>query len=391
MNDMNIVIIGSGMYVCGRGTEGYGTVVPALLQWAKNNTLGQVYVAARSAKGIKMAKAKIKRLSRDMGINTDFTYLCGKKSGKSAYVKALREVPRPACAIVAVPDNLHTEIAGAAVRAGLHTLVVKPLAPTVKEAKALTALQKKHGVYCAVEFHKRLDLANHALRDAIRKRAIGSPLYFAVEYSQRKNIPYRHFKAWVENTNIFQYLGVHYADIVYFSTGATPLRAMAIGQKGWLVSKGINTYDSIEGVIEWKMPSGKKFVSHILTNWVDPESSSAMSDQKIKVIGTEGRFESDQKKRGITIVTDKNGTEEPNPYFCSAYGEKGEVSYIGYGIDSINTFLSDAALIEEGKLNIKYLEKERPTFRQAIVSTAVVEAVNESLRRNSMWVAIRGI
>ena len=44
------------------------------------------------------------------------------------------------------------------------------------------------------------------------------------------------------------------------------------------------------------MPDKTLFTETILTNWIDPENSSAMSDQKIKFIGTKGRFEADQKK-----------------------------------------------------------------------------------------------
>lgn len=249
-------------------------------------------------------------------------------------------------------------------------------------------MQKKNKVYCAVEFHKRFDYANLKLKDTVAQGLIGDPLYFLVEYSQRKSVPTRHFIKWVRNTNIFQYLGVHYVDIIYFATGAKPKRAMAIGQKNWLVSQRVNAYDSIQAVIEWQSKNGKSFTSCILTNWIDPEKSSAMSDQKIKVIGTRGRFESDQKRRGITIVTDKKGIEEPNPYFCSAYGRYGEVSYHGYGIDSICQFLDDVAEIESGNIGVNDLEGKRPTFKETIVTTAVLEAVNRSLKEGARWVNI---
>ena len=275
------------------------------------------------------------------------------------------------------------------ISAGLHTLVVKPLAPTTKEASRLIKLQKLNKVYCAVEFHKRLDAANLKLKDAIHDGAIGDPLYIMVEYSQRKSIPHKMFKKWVGHTNVFQYLGVHYVDIIYYITGASPVRAMALGQKNWLRSKGIDTYDSIQGMIEWRLPSGGRFVSCILTNWIDPENTSAMSDQKIKVIGTKGRIESDQKRRGIEIVTDDKGVEEPNPYFCCSYGMKGGRYYRGYGIDSIHQFLDDVSMIEDRKSNIAGLEGSRPTFNQSMTSTAVIEAINVSLQKNGKWVAIK--
>ena len=41
---MNIVVIGAGMNVCGRKTEGYGTIMPAICEWKKNKSRGEVFV-----------------------------------------------------------------------------------------------------------------------------------------------------------------------------------------------------------------------------------------------------------------------------------------------------------------------------------------------------------
>ena len=389
MKPINVLVVGTGMYVCGRGTEDSGTVIPAICEWKRDNKIGEVYIAGRSPEGVNIARGKIGNLQKKMNVKIPIRYFPGnKKDAPECYKEAIRKIPKPACAIVVVPDNLHRGIAGTAIEEGLHTLVVKPLAPTLKEVSELIELQQKKQVYCAVEFHKRFDYANLKLKDAILEGLIGKPLYFLVEYSQRRSIPTERFKKWVGSTNIFQYLGIHYVDIIYFATKAIPKRVTAIGQKGWLFSKGIDTYDSIEAVIEWEMPSGERFSSHILTNWIDPESTSAMSDQKIKVIGTKGRFESDQKRRGITIVTDERGIEEPNPYFCSAYGSAGRVTYRGYGIDSISQFLSDVIQLEAGLLKIDDLEDKRPTFRQSVVPTKVLEGVNKSLRDNGRWVKV---
>jgi hypothetical protein len=167
------------------------------------------------------------------------------------------------------------------------------------------------------------------------------------------------------------------------------LRATAVGQKGLLRSNGFDTYDAIEAIVEWRMPSGKNFISNIITNWIDPETTSSISDQRIKIVGTKGRYESDQKYRGIKIVTDEKGIEEPNPYFCSPYGPRGAMDYRGYGIDSVCQFLDDALNVESGKVAVADLEKKRPTFKQSIAPTAVLEAVNKSLKQRGAWMEIR--
>lgn len=387
---LNILIIGTGMYVCGRGTDGYGTILPAIYEWKKSGFGGDVYIAGTRLDGIRAVKEKAAALDKLYGFTVNINYYPQNEMNDSeAYRKAINDIPKPACVIVVVPDDLHRTVAGYAVEKGLHTLVVKPLAPTIKETLELVALQKKHGVYCAVEFHKRFDRSNLKLKDTLSSGSIGEPLYFIVEYSQRKSIPTEKFKKWVETTNIFQYLGIHYADIICWATGAVPLRAMASGQKNFLISRGIDAYDSIQAVIEWKMASGNVFASSFFTNWIDPENTSAMSDQRIKVIGTKGRYEADQKNRGIRIITDENGIEEPNPDFCSIYGTvAGDVTFRGYGIESVLQFFTDVCGIEAGTLKIAGLEGRRPTFKDSIIPTAIIEAVNKSLAENSKWINI---
>ncbi|MCP4268643.1 MAG: Gfo/Idh/MocA family oxidoreductase [Candidatus Brocadiaceae bacterium] len=385
---LNILVIGTGMYVCGRGTDGYGTILPAIYEWARSGSLGDIYVAGTHIEGINTVKGKFEKLNRLFGFDITPKYFPESDTyNPDAYKVAMCEIPRPACAIVVVPDHLHRDIAGDTVGNNIHTLVVKPLAPTVKEVNELIELQGKCGVYCTVEFHKRLDRSNLKLRDTVASGKIGDPLYFIVEYSQRKGIPEKKFKSWVEDTNIFQYLGIHYVDIIYFVTGAIPRRVMAIGQKNYLSSRGIDNYDSIQVVVEWVMPSGALFSSVILTNWIDPESSSAMSNQRIKVIGTKGRYEADQKKRGICVTSDKEGVEEPNPDFCSMYGSQdGDISFQGYGIDSITRFLNDVTMIENEQLKVEELDSKRPTFKESIVPTVIIEAVNRSIAEDGRWV-----
>jgi predicted dehydrogenase len=389
MKRLNVLVVGTGMYVCGRGTDSSGTIMPAVLESAKLGRIGKIYVAGRSRGGVKEAGKKIRSTSKAMGVGVQISYYSDSGDGVKGYIKAMKQVPKPACAIIAVPDRFHKEIASAAISSGLHTLVVKPFVTAAADAEALEKMRKGKGLYGAVEFHKRFDSANLKLKESIESGDIGDPLYFAVEFSQRKSIPSKVFRNWVETTNIFQYLGIHYADMVYFVTGAVPKRAMAVGQRNWLKSKGIDAFDAVEAMIEWRLPGGKKFVSSILTNWVDPESSSAMSDQKIKVIGTKGRFESDQKDRGITVVTDSGGICQPNPYFCSAYRSGAGVSYKGYGIDSITTFLGDVLDIEEGRRDVLWFEGKRPTFKDSITSTKILEAVNKSLKSDGKWVEIK--
>jgi predicted dehydrogenase len=388
---MNIIVIGAGMYVCGKGTDEFGTILPALFEWKRSGfDLGQVHVCGTTSESAveveKRATILSKKFNEEIQI---FAYPLNEKINTNTYLSILNQVSKPVCAIVVVPDHLHYKIIIECLKKGIHTLVVKPLVTKIQDAKELILFQKKYNIYGAVEYHKRFDRSNQKLKEVINNGRIGEPLYFIVEYSQRKTIPTKIFSQWVEKTNIFQYLGIHYVDIIYFSTHAKPLRVMATGQYGFLRDNGINAFDAVHGTVEWKAKNGNIFYSYIFTNWIDPDATSAMSDQKIKVIGTKGRYEADQKYRGIKIVSDDNGTEEVNPDFCSSYvTSSGAMSYKGYGIESIHTFINDVICLYQNRCTIKELEGKRPTFKDAIPSTAVIEGINKSLDNNGSWESV---
>jgi len=375
------------MYVCGRGTNTFGTVLPAIIKLYKTGLIEKVYIACKNKKSFIILDEKLSHLKKYYKV--DFKYVGYPKNenkNENAYLDALADLPDPSAVIIATPDHTHFTMAEASIKNGKHILVVKPLVPKVSEAIKLVELLKESKLYGAVEFHKRFDLANQHIKYSINEGQIGDPLYCHVEYSQPKFIPESIFANWISHTNIFQYLGVHYADIIYYTTKSTPTRLLSVGQKKYLVSKGIDTYDSIQTIIEWS--SG--LVSTILTSWVDPNCSPAISQQKIKWIGTAGRFESDQTNRGVSNIIDNSGYNEINPYFCNTYydNQDDSVEYKGYGIDSIQQFIYDVISVVTKERKPNYFEGKRPTFRESIISTSIVEGVNLSLENNGSWVEI---
>lgn len=387
---LNVLVVGAGMYVGGRGTSTYGTILPALNELYRAGLISTICVAATSKKSVQKLERKVVSLRKITGTGIEIVGFPQKGKNIAAYKGAL-SFCKPDCAIIAVPDHLHYRVASYLIETGVHTLVVKPLTCTVKETKKLINLVERKNTYGAVEFHKRYDEANLKLKDIMMNGKLGDILYINVEYSQKRVIPIKIFKKWVKNTNVFQYLGAHYVDIIYFVTGGKPLRVLATGQKKFLKQQGVSNYDSIQAIIEWRDSRKSKFISNILTNWIDPNTTSAMSDQKIKVVGTMGRYESDQKNRGIQVVTEKEGIEDINPYFTQDYPflrNKTKV-FKGYGIKSIKQFCRDVLSIKHGLNTPSDFKECRPTFKDSLFSTAVVEAVNLSLRNNSSWINVK--
>ena len=67
------------------------------------------------------------------------------------------------------------------------------------------------------------------------------------------------------------------------------------------------------------------------------------------------------------------------------YQEAGFTKWKGYGIESIKTFIKDTLDLENKKIKKNKLLEIRPSFEESIYSTAVLEAANKSLKKNSSW------
>ena len=384
---MKILVVGAGMYVTGREGSGYGTILSSLAQTSRELPIEHVTVIGTKPENQRHIQAAERKITDLLGTRMKIDYQI--VSGEPTIdLPELCEKGEFDCCIVSVPDHLHFSYTRELLNAGLHSLVVKPFTPTLAEAKELTRLQQAGGLHGVVEFHKRFDASNLYVLKQLRQDLLGDLLYFTVDYSQRISIPLDTFKEWSCKTNIFQYLGVHYVDLIYFLTGYKPVRCMATGMSGILRKRGIDAWDSVHAQILWACPEDETrcFLSQFSTNWIDPNCTSAMSDQKYKVVGTRGRIECDQKNRGVELVHEELGVNQINPYFSDFLPEQdGSMNFGGYGYESIRRFISDVLNVKNQRVTAKELELIRPSFRQALVSTAVVDAVNKSLLSGSEW------
>ena len=383
IDSLNIMVVGGGMYVSGRGTKSNGTIIPALLQGRKNKLVRKIGIVTTNSKTSLFAANKLKSLAKKMNINNSCDFYPKLKDDNNSYLSFAKEF-KPDAVIICVPDQLHFKISTELMSLGFHCLIVKPMATNISEAKKMYKLANQKKIVAQVEFHKRFDVANLILKDAIKNEKIGTPLNALVEYSQKKIIPEKIFKSWSKNTNVFQYLGVHYVDLIYFITGFKPLNVIAWGQKKYLKSKGIDTYDSIQVIVNWIRQDGGNFISTHLTNWIDSNKSSAMSDQKISILGTNGKLISDQKNRGMQIVSDIEGVNDVNPYFTNSHLNQNTIEYSGYGIDSVLSFVKDIIDYKSKNVTLKELDFNRPSFKNSLCSVSVIEAVNKSLKKNSI-------
>ena len=89
---------------------------------------------------------------------------------------------------IVVPSHLHCEVAIAALEAGKHVLLEKPMAITLEDCDAIVQTAQSQGRLLAVGHELRLSSMWKKVKDLIDDGFISTPQYCLVEVSRR---PYR--------------------------------------------------------------------------------------------------------------------------------------------------------------------------------------------------------
>src|SRR5205823_6035915 len=109
------------------------------------------------------------------------------------YKQMLKEVSSGAGGVDAVdvctPNGLHAENTIAALEAGNHVIVEKPMAMSSREGQAMLDASKKAGKQLIVGFQHRFDAKTKLIRDQIHANSFGKVLYVRAQALRRRGVP----------------------------------------------------------------------------------------------------------------------------------------------------------------------------------------------------------
>lgn len=146
----------------------------------------------------------VKKLSQDYGVK-----------GYTDYSKFLSSVD---AVVIAVPTFLHNKFASAALEAGKHVLLEKPMTKTVYFAEKLVNLAEKKNLFLQVGHIERFNAAVQELRNIVKKPY----LIQAQRMGPRSRI---------RDCGVVLDLMIHDIDIVMGIAGSKPVDVVAHGQK----------------------------------------------------------------------------------------------------------------------------------------------------------------
>lgn len=156
--------------------------------------------------------------------------------------------------VVATPTATHYTLAKAALRAGKHVLVMKPLTSSVEEAEELVDLAGRRGVRLAVDHTFVFTPAVRKLRSLVTSGELGDLYYFD---SVRVNLG-----LFQHDINVIWDLAPHDISILDYVVGGEPEEIGAVG-----VAHAGSRTENI-AYITIKYPN--RFLAHVHVNWLAP-------------------------------------------------------------------------------------------------------------------------
>ncbi|MCY1125637.1 Gfo/Idh/MocA family oxidoreductase [Frigidibacter sp. RF13] len=143
------------------------------------------------------------------------------------YYEALTET-RPDLAVIATYSDSHADYACAAMEAGAHVFVEKPLATTVADARRVVDCATANGRKLVVGYILRHHPSWQRL--IAEARALGGPYVFRLNLNQQSTgATWDTHKQLMQTTPPIVDCGVHYVDVMCQITDAKPVRVHGMG------------------------------------------------------------------------------------------------------------------------------------------------------------------
>jgi predicted dehydrogenase len=216
----------------------------------------------------------------------------------------IAEDPSLDCVSIATPDYAHAEYAIAALRAGKHVLLEKPMAMTVKDCQAIIAARDAGGAKLMVNYHNRWYPAFVEARRAIRAGEVGNPVSANFVLSDTISWVLRSMK-WGARSGPEWFLMSHIADLAFWLLGDEPATVSAMAAEGVLKSKGIETRDVVKATLRMRRGA----IVHMESSWILPASwRNPINEMWLSVQGETGRIDVSADQENITVAASEYRT-----------------------------------------------------------------------------------
>jgi predicted dehydrogenase len=184
---------------------------------------------------------------------------------------------------IATPDHGHLEPVLAALAAGKHVLVEKPLATDLDEARRMIAAARAAGRILMVNYSQRFVPEFHWAKRQIADGAIGRPTIVRSLKDDTIYVP-TEMLSWASRTSPIFFMTSHDLDLVHWYLEDRVEEVYAHEVSGVLRGRGVDVHDGVEALIRFRGGAVATFHS----SWIHPNGFPGLTDSWLQIIGTEG-------------------------------------------------------------------------------------------------------
>ena len=298
--------------------------------------------------------------------------------GDAPWVEIFDKHPDLDVVLIATPDHLHTAPILHALRRGCHVITEKPMCLDLTEADEIISLSEREGLVVGVDMHKRYDPDHLKIFGELGPQ-LGTPIYARGVLEEPLEVATTTFK-WVEQSDPFSYVGIHWADLFMHYLRLTPLSLYGVGQKQRLRTEfGKDAFDAVQVMVTHT--NGLNIIYE--NNWLTPADFEGPVNQESQTVFTLGKVESDSQYRGLRYWIENKGSRTSNTHFFRKVRRPdGSTVSMGYGKDSLIDCLERIYRVKLLDAKTADLAASYPDARSQRLPTAVVHAAREVVHRN---------
>jgi len=261
---------------------------------------------------------------------------------------------------VVTPDFLHYDVTMAAIGAGKHVLLEKPMATDLQEAQQMADTARQAGITLMVDFHNRWNPPIMEMKNAIEAGELGEVKMASLRLSNSIWVPME-LLSWGGQTTVAWWLASHIADLACWLLQDRVVRVYSVARQGVLEQMGLETPDFFHTILEFSAGA----VVHIDNCWILGDAMPTVIDFQVELVGTEGTMYADCSHNLICQKYTRDSSDWPNPLaVVDSHGTPR-----GFAIESIRHFVS---CIRDGTAPLVSLD-------EALHNIQILAAIHQSV------------
>jgi len=190
------------------------------------------------------------------------------------------------------------------------------------------------------------------IKELVDSGKLGKPVLGYVRLSDAIQVA-QNWLSWAGKSGPQWFLFPHTMDLMRWILKEDPVEVYAVGSKGVLQSKGVDTWDAIQAIV--KFPSC--FIT-FETSWIVPDSNPNVIDCHFTLYGSEGKIDYDQDYAGLAIASDRYSYPWMPIGVRNMYGKLDNFLYepMRYFVDCVLDGVQPTCTFEDGLINTVMIE-----------------------------------